>query len=105
MAGELESLTVGVPNLISLASLTDVDAGTPITTATVTHRLDTADGVAVTGETARACVHSTGGTYTATIPSTAPLTAGSAYRGTYTVDVGGQVSTFAVRYIAIAATA
>ena len=95
-----DTLIVGVPNRIELQDLYDLDTDAPITTATVTHTLRTADGDIVTGETARACAHVTGGTYRATFPDDLAIIAGRAYRGTYVADRAGVTYEFAVDYIA-----
>jgi hypothetical protein len=97
-----ETLVVGQPNVIALEALTDQTTGTPVTDATVTHTLTRSDGAVVAGEAARACAHVTGGTYRATIPNTATLVAGAAYRGTYHATIGGDVVPFLVSYVAVA---
>jgi hypothetical protein len=96
----METLTAEQPNVIALQSLTDQLTNTVVTTATVTHTLYDADGAIVTGETARACPHTSGGNYQATIPSTCPLVPGSAYRGIYAVTVGPEALEFSVQYLA-----
>jgi hypothetical protein len=101
----MDILTAGQPNLISLVDLTDEATGDLVTTATVTHTLRDNDSAIVSGENARACAHAGGGLYQATIPETAPLVAGRAYVGTYTVEVGGSTTTFKVNYRAVASTA
>jgi hypothetical protein len=94
----LKILLANQPNRIALEALTDRATAAVVTTATVTHTLRDADGTVVSGESARSCAHDTGGTYRATIPQTAPLVAGRAYRGTYVVDIAGAVSAFVVDY-------
>ena len=97
-----DTLTVGNVNTVSLVNLTNEDTDTPVTTATVTHTLYTADDVLVAGELDRAAPNVGGATYAAVIPETAPLEAGRSYTGVWSAVIGGNTIVFRASYTAVA---